>query len=397
MKYPDIKILSQELDMLGVIDYYTSLRHKRSWQGIGDFEFHIPRFDPELIKIGNIIMLDNKYKNGIITGFKSSFNAGKRDIAVTGTTLDGLASRRIVLPFEDTDTSNLGTLNGGYFCCPHKTASDTKLEEVPIETVMKTFARRGLLYDDNKDGNEDDNKRAFPNLAFIAGGECGKKGMWISRYEQLDAVLQQISEYYDVGWEIFLVLSDVKYLAFRVVPGIDRSCSQSVNTRVIISKEFGSAADITYSVDVSGYKNVAYAGGAGDDADRTVLAVTNEEAMPSGYDRFECFADCGTLEIAETETDMSLEDEGKHKLSDYSKSETLTATLTTTGSFAYGKDYELGDLVTVTDLDIGIEQDMRLTEVEECYEATSIQVRGVLGTSSANIGRTIKSWIPQIR
>lgn len=387
VKCPNIQVLSQGLEMIGVIDYYTSLRHKRSWQGVGDFEFHVSQFDPELIKVGNIIMLENVHKNGIITGFKSSFNSAKRDITVTGTTLNGLASRRIVLPFADKE---LNGLNGGYFCYPHKTSSETVLKAVAAETLLKTFAMQGF--------GAGDADRSFPNLDFADSLERGEASMWMSRYEQLDSVLQQISEYYDIGWEIYPKLtSGKKTLLFDVVMGVNRTSGQSNNSRVIISREFGSATDVSYSVDVSGYKNVAYAGGKGEDASRAVLSVTNEKNIPTGYDRFECFEDCGSLEIAETETDTSLEDEGKHKLSDHPKSETLTATLTTTGSFVYGQDYDLGDLVTVIDRDIGVEQDMRLVETEECYEATSIQARGILGTSATNIGRTIKSWIPQIR
>lgn len=390
MVCPDIKIVSKELDMLGVIDYYSSLRHKRSWRGVGEFEFHISRFDPKLIKIGNIIMLDNKRKNGIITGFKGSFNSGKMDIAVTGTTLDGLSSRRIVLPFED-------TLNGGYYCYPYLTTagvqpSDAENNTVSAETLIKAFARRGF---DN--GNE---VRKFPNLSFIADHcqNAGKKANWMCRYEQLDNVLQEISEYCDIGWEVFPVFSESdKYLAFNVVPGVDRSCSQSINSSVIISKDFDSASDITYSVDVSGYKNIAYAAGKGENAERTVLPVTNDTATPSGYDRFECFEDCGSLEVAETSEHISLEDEGKHKLLDYPKEEMLTATLTTTGTFVCGKDYDLGDLVTVIDRDFSVNQDMRLIEIEECYEPAKMQIRGVLGSSSAHLGRTIRSLLPQIR
>lgn len=386
MDYPQVKVLSPELSLLGFINNYTSLRLKRSWQGVGDFEIHTPVLDPEIIKIGNIIMLDNARKNGIITGIKSSFSSNKLDITITGTTLNGLASRRIVLPFAN-DTLN--HLNGGYFCCPHKTAADTVLTPIPAETIIKSFAKQGFGFGDQA--------RNFSNLAFGVDRKRGNSSLWRSRYEQLDEVLQAISEYCDIGWEIYPVLGSNKYLLFNVIMGVDRSCSQSTNSRVIISKDFGSAADITYTVDVSGFKNVAYAGGVGEDADRTVVAVSNEVEMPTGYDRYEIFEDCGTLEIAETDEDISLSEEGKHKLLDYAKVEALTATLTTSGSFAYGEDYDLGDIVTVADRDLGIEQDMRLTEVEECYEPATIQIRGVLGNSAAHLGRVIRSLIPTAR
>ena len=275
IKYPQVKILSPTLDMLGILDSYTSLRHKRSWQGVGEFELHTSQFLPDLFKIGNFIMLDNVHKNGIITSIKSSFNSGKRDTVITGTTLNGLASRRIVLPFSD---DNLNRINGGYFCVPHKRSANDIIEPVPAETIIKEFAKNGFGFGDSS--------RAFPNLAFIVNRERGNKAVWMSRYEQLDTVLQAISEYCDIGWEIYPVFGDSPYLAFNILTGIDRSSGQNENSSVIISRDFYSASNITYSVDVSGYKNVAYSGGAGDNADRVVIAVTNENNMPTGYDRF---------------------------------------------------------------------------------------------------------------
>ena len=61
-------------------------------------------------------------------------------------------------------------------------------------------------------------------------------------------------------------------------------------------------------------------------ADRTVLKVTNNAEEPEGLERFETFIDCGTLEIVGSDTAMSLE-EGKAKLLDYPRTESLTATL----------------------------------------------------------------------
>lgn len=386
MNIPYVKFLSQQLETIGVLANYTSLRFNQLWQGVGDFEIHTSEFDSECFKIGNIVMLDSAYKTGIITGVKSSLNGNKRDITITGTTLNGLASRRIVLPFSD---DNLNHLNGGYFCCPYKTSADSTITPVPAETILKSFARQGF-----KAGGD---SRQFPNLALVVDSGRGMESVWMSRYEQLDDVLQSIAEYCDMGWRIYPVFVDEPYLVFNVNPGVDRSCSQSENSRVIISPEFGSASEITYTTSDEGYKNVAYAGGVGEDADRVVLAVTNEDTMPTGYDRYEVFADCGTLEVAETDESLSLADEGKHKLTEYTKVNSLTATLTTTGSFRYGVDYDIGDLVTVVDRAIGVNQDMRLTGVEECYEASTIQVRGVLGESPAHLGRTIRSMLPTKR
>ena len=62
-----------------------------------------------------------------------------------------------------------------------------------------------------------------------------------------------------------------------------------------------------------------------------VLKITNEPAEPIGLARFETFLDCGVLEITETDTALSLTEEGLHKLKEYKKTESLTAAIVQPG------------------------------------------------------------------
>ena len=144
-------------------------------------------------------------------------------------------------------------------------------------------------------------------------------------------------------------------------------------------------------------KNVAYAGGAGEDENRTVLAVTNKQDMPAGLQRSEVFTDCGTLEASETDEAISLAEEGRHKLLDYRYEESMTAENNLSGSFIYGKDFDLGDLVTVSDRAINKSEDKRITEAEEYYEAKSVGVRLTFGTSAEHLNRVIKTFLPTVK
>ena len=85
MDWPVIKIMAPNKTFLGEIDLYTSLRFKRSWQGIGDFEIHIIArdYNPSLFAVDNLIMLDGDvHRAGIIR---------KVDTAITSSGIEACA------------------------------------------------------------------------------------------------------------------------------------------------------------------------------------------------------------------------------------------------------------------------------------------------------------------
>lgn len=391
MEWPVIKIMAPDRTFLGEIDLYTSLRFKRSWQGVGDFEVHIIArdFNASLFAVDNLIMLDDDiHRAGIIRKVDTAITSSGIEAVIQGQHLDGLLSQRIVIPYE-------GEANGGYFCVPKKATAASVVKPVPAETILKTFVRGQIPY---PAGSNATNPRCML-LAISQDEERGIKTVWMSRYDPLDEVMQSISEYTDIGYEITLLLkgADSDYYTFDVIEGVDRTEGQNTNSRVIMSLEFESVSSVQYSLDTSSSKNVAYAGGAGEDYNRTVIAVTNEDAMPKGPQRRETFIDCGTLEIAETDTALSLSEEGKHGLQEYKKAESLTAEISPSSPFVYRKHYDLGDLVTVYAPEIGLAQDMRVADAEESYEPGGMHLNITYGTAQQHIGRAIRSLQPKIR
>lgn len=373
MEFPSIKILSPKLELRSEIDLYTSLQYTRSWQGVGSFEIHMVG-NPAAVENGNIIMIGGDgHRAGIIRCITQNVSVNGVETVVTGQTLDGFTVQRVVLPSEN-------AADCGYFAVP---AAESVDRTVPAETILKTYAAACL-------SSSMDTKRNMPIKIADDNGR-GLKFNWLSRYDILNDVLQAVSEYGDCGWEIGIDLSNRQFI-FDYVPGVDRTVSQNTNSRVILSREFESVDSITYNINQFNYKNLAYCGGTGDDANRLVLAVSANDTIPEGFERFEIFEDCGTLEAAETDTALSLADEGMHKLNDYKLVQSLTAEISQSGTFVYRKHWDLGDLVTVRDNDIGIQQDLRIAEVTESYEPDSIKLSATLGTAPLRIGRIIKRF-----
>lgn len=375
MQIPNIKILNTSLELLNEIDLYTSLDFKRNWQGTGDFTL-IVCSNSKYLQVGNIIMLSGDgHRCGIIRSINKTIDDKGVTITATGQTLNGLTNQRIVLPYE-------GQADGGYFAVPRP--SET-VKAVSAEEIVKNFVSACM-------GELADEKRRINNLRITEIQNRGIKTNWSSRYGKLDEELQSICEYCDCGYEVYIDLNE-RMLVFEYMPGVDRTTSQSANSRVILSKDFESIDNVTYNIDFSNYKNLAYCGGTGEGSERTVLAVTPDtvSAIPTGLTRYETFIDCGTLESVETETAISLQDDGKHKLEEYAFIESLTATISQSGSFKYREQWDLGDLVTIADNSINLTQDMRISEVTESYEPDKCNISVTLGSVPKRLGRVIKS------
>ncbi len=372
MEIPTIKVLDKNLKLLDEIDVYTSLDFVRSWQGIGSFNLVVCGHEKSF-QNGNIIMLGKDgHKCGIIRTVNPVDSEKGTGITVSGQTLNGFTFQRIVKPYADED----------YFAVPRPNVIPAVIS---AEYILKQYVSYNL-------GENAEISRQLPNFIIAENQNRGLETNWYSRYSVLSEDLQTICEYCDCGYEIYVDLNRRKFV-FEYLAGIDRSVDQNINSRVILSKEFESVKNISYTHDVSNYKNVAYCGGYGEGINRAVVAVRSKELSenPTGFDRFETFFDCGDLLSTETDTAISLKQEGQHRLDEYKEIKSLTAEISQAGSFLYGKQWDLGDLVTVLDKKWNLMQNLRVAEVKESYEPDSFRLSATLGTLPKRLGSVLKS------
>ena len=366
MEVPSIKILDRNLKLLDEIDVYTSLDFVRSWQGIGSFNLVVCGHETNL-ETGNLIMLGSDgHQCGIIRTVNQSDSETGTLVTVSGQTLDGLTAQRIVLPFANAD----------YFAVP---LPDATPSTVPAEDIIKQYVDYSL-------GENAASDRQLPHFAIAPNQHRGLATNWFSRYGTLSEELQAICEYCNCGYEIYVDLQQRKFV-FDYLSGIDRSVDQTANSRVILSMDFESVDSIVYTHDLGNYKNLAYCGGYGEGADRAVPAV----GEGTGFQRFETFFDCGDLLSTETETALSLQQEGLHRLEEYKEIKSLNASISQAGSFQYRQQWDLGDLVTVTSRKFGLMQNLRVAEIKESFEPNQYQLNVTLGTLPKRLGDVLKS------
>lgn len=352
-------VVDENFALVAATQEYTNFQIKRKLYEIGEVEIHIPyeaRGAAEL-KPGRVVFLEPE-KPGILTKIEVSESKKGVEMVAYGTELKGIVARRVTVP--DTDDEQLLF---GYDRFPEPGAP-----EAPAESIFKHYIDKHLV-------RPLDANRAIAGLIIAEDQGRGMNTRWSSRFEGLDAVFKGLGEYTGMGYTIKLDLENSRWV-FDVTPGIDRSVQSAAP--VIFSVQYGNVASTKYSMDTKPYINAAYAGGAGEGEARLIQTIFREGA--AGLERRESWLDCGNIELIE-----DLRYEADHKLEKNVLTETLTGTIAAAGPFECGRDYDLGDTVTVQSRAAGLEKNVQITEVAESYEKGQKKVSVTFGKRQQNI------------
>lgn len=359
MKNTPIRIIDSNFNLLGEIDDYESLQFIRKFYSVGEFELHINinKNNTDKLQEDNLIIIGSDIKKvGVIR--HREINVDEQGIAteglmIKGYTLKGIVSRRLTIPIEG---------QGGY-----DRVSGT------AETVIKHYVNNNCI-------NPLDPSRKIEQLVLAQDLQRGKSTPWQTRYEGLSDVLQQIGEFCDIGWDIWLDIENSKF-KFDIVEGRNLTANQDLLPPVIFSVDFDNIKGQTYVDSAIDYKNVGYAGGKGEEENRLIQQI----GEASGLARIESFLDCSDAEDVD-----SLEIQGQKKLSEFKKLESFESQIIDFGSFIYGQDWELGDIVTVQNRKWGVTLDSRVVEVKEIYEVGGFQLEATFGNNIPTIIDKIK-------
>lgn len=352
MKKPSIRIFDVAFNLLAEIDNYESLQFTQRFYRAGEFEMHISLDKAHVDKLqkDNFILINNQaHKNGIIQYRQIEQDAKGIDILVIkGPTLGGILDRRVTV------TDSYDRVRG------------------PAETVLKHYINNHLI-------NPADANRKIPFVMNALSMGRGRETPWQTRYEPLNKVIQEISEFCDIGWRFDLSTKEKKAI-FDVIQGRNLSVDQN-GPRVIFSREYDNIESQSYVDSDNNYKNVGYAGGKGEDEDRLVLSV----GTGTGFNRREVFMDCSSAADA-----AELVELGNQKLSDHKIIRTFNGMMLNTGSFIFEKDWDLGDIVTIPNKKWGLAMNSRITEVKEIYEPAS-RIEIALGDEIPTITQFVKN------
>jgi hypothetical protein len=354
----ELRILAPDLENAGELALFTSLQITRRHYGTGEFELHAPDSLPgaRALAIGRLIVPTDEPRKAMIIE-TLVYDEAKGEVTAKGCTLDGLTKRRLAVPPPSAD----GTFGW-----------DRIIGDA--ETVFKHFAAHNLAA-------PSDPKRAMPRVTI---GHNQKRGMesvaWQARFEALDALLKGLAEYTDMGWDILLD-PVLKRFVFDVIPGRDLQAGNTEGTYASIAPGMGNAETMTHTVDTASLRNVAYVGGQGEDERRLILAAGDENA---GLERREVWVDGGSLDLPQ-----ELLDAGRRKLNQTPAKNILQTKVLQQGVFQYGRDYDLGDRVTLQAATGRL--DARLIEIREVYEAGKpVQLGAVFGEAPVSLSGVLR-------
>ena len=339
----DLYIFDPDINQLGIIDGYSSLRWRRRFFEPGEFELHCPATaeNVALLSEDNIIHRLDRTEAGKIEGIAINDTDAGDEITATGQMGSSMLDRRIITP-----TINFsGTVEDAM----RKVVSGNAITARPLPHLVLGDAA-GLT----------------PTCTFQATG----KGVL--------AVCSALAKAAPLGFRCRLDVPGKRWI-FEVYDGVDRSVTQHDRPYVLFSDEFHNITGPEYIINTTGYANYAYVAGQGEGSARIVVTVDQTGGEP----RRELWVDARDLQ-QDTEHNETLDaykarlqQRGLEKLAEAARSESFAAAAVDTANFSYLTDWDLGDIVSSEHWGILLNQ--RITEVEEVDEGGVTTITPVCG------------------
>lgn len=363
-----IEVRGNDTNVIGIIDTASSIIWHSAYFGVGDFEIQA-KATPEivaLLKAGRYVTRPDNDDVGIIEKLYLPENIDEgATITASGRFVKSILDRRII--YNLSGTSNKATILRGN-----------------VENAVREVVKNNAI------ACPFDSKR---NIAVLALGETANIPLRIVdadgnaaekqvSYENLLTYTDGVLEEYGIASKCILQNGVFLYTVYN---GIDRSINNSDgNPHVIFSKEFDNLTSSEYTYDETPEKNVALIGGEGEGIERFYSLLARSE---SDLQRREIFIDASSLskkykdenDVEQTYTDAQyktmLDAKGKQDIAPLVITETFNGTLdVTNGNYLYGRDFALGDIVTVQNKNIGIYINVRIREALEYQDENGYAV-----------------------
>lgn len=338
-----IRIFDRNLNFLGEVDNFTSLLFTRRWNTYGEFEFHIEDFDKELIKKGNIIMVDNdESKCGIIEYIEINEEEG-RDIKVKGFSLLYLLTFRLVVP---------------------PSGKEEQVYNAHADEIMIDLVKSNALLN---------NERKIANLGVQQSKKLGNVFDYSVAYTNLGDEITKLCDASGLGAAIDFDITS-QSLVFKVLQGRDLSSNQDKNPPAIFSVDYDNVKKQTYIQSNISYKNCAY---IYQESNKTF--IFNKEK--SGVDRREVF-------FKNEKDNTNLSGFAEFKLKNNGVIESYECEVNPEG---YKSEWDLGDIVTTVSKKYGFVIHNRVNEVKEIYEKNTVTVEPIFGSIIPTILDEVKN------
>lgn len=314
-----------EFNLLGVVDYFISLRWRRKYFEAGEFEIVLPVNDymKQFINTDVLVLRNNYTEAGIVETIEYNDDGTNEEVTLSGRFLSSLLERRIVkskINFSGNVIEGMNTIVNAM----------TPLTE-NWETEQVTMSS--------------------PHIEFQV------------TYKNVYEYLRKLSEFSNIGIRIVPNITSQVYL-FEVWKGLDRTSEQDENEQYSFSDDNYNIEQGSLVLSSKTKANYVLVGGAGEDANRVLVTVDDGE---TGFDRYEVFADEKSLSkdnLSDSAYKEKLKTVGEGKLSDGTFQLEVTALV----QQDYKTKWNLGDIVNIKKDKWDVYTTYRIVEVEEIIE-----------------------------
>ncbi|MGG3888650.1 siphovirus ReqiPepy6 Gp37-like family protein [Metabacillus fastidiosus] len=192
-----------------------------------------------------------------------------------------------------------------------------------------------------------------------------------------------------------------KELFYDLYEGINRTINQSENPRCILSKNFSNVLSRNYEEADNDFKNTVLVAGAGEGLERKRASIE----QGSGLLRRELFVDARDLSdkkrvdeeevpISDEEYTLLLKQRGLEKLLDHEEFLSFDCEMDVTkNNTKYGRDFYLGDIITIRDDRLRIIMNSRIVEADEVYQNATKSVFVKVGKSVPTLPEKVRKMV----
>lgn len=219
---------------------------------------------------------------------------------------------------------------------PAGTANRSKYTSTKAETIAKSL----VTYNATSAGTTGDGRIrtvTMPTITIETDGSHGSTIDFACAWQNLLSALQDIAEV--GGGDFSLVKTGAATWQFRWHDG---QLGADKSSTIAFSLSQGNMANPVLRLNTLDERTVAIVGGQGEEASRSVVSRTGAN-YDASYNAVEVFVDARQMT-----TTAGLNSAGDAKLSEYQARRGLQFDVLQIPSTVYGRDYELGDLVTTS-------------------------------------------------
>jgi len=248
----------------------------------------------------------------------------------------------------------------------------------------------------NNIGINAEQKRRYEFIEIGADKNIGNPNdKYMARFDKLSDVTAELAKGADVVITTTPQLEQGKILLDVALPTMRTISSDKP---LVISIDRQTALQLEYIQESDVYRNAFYATRSGSqfaDEALTMLYMRDGESEPSGLERREGHINVSVNTPVAGQEYNEMRRQAVHDMQNYERTDALSAKVNFT-HLKYKRDYDVGDFITVQDIEWGVETDIQITAVEISHDTGGRTETVTLGTGKKGYIRQLLTEINNI-